>query len=151
LAAAFAGLAYPMSLDKLVMALAGVEPGRGAKFSQWNRRPLTPVQLRYAANDVRYLPLLRSMLGDKLDAMGNTDLAATRCSELSARSLYEFDMESQLRRMRGIEWFDARQIAVLRALLVWREAAAIEQDVPPRSLLRDEILVDMARTPVMSV
>ncbi len=148
LAAAFAGLGYPMSLDRLVTALAGVDPGRGAKFSQWDHRPLTPVQLRYAANDVRYLLLLRQLIGEKLAAMGNATWAAARCQELSDLSLYQFDARSQKVRVRGIEWLTPRQRAVLRALLAWREEAAMAQDLPPRSLVRDDLLVVLAREPV---
>lgn len=151
LAAGFAGLTYPMSLDKLVHALAGVDPARGAKFSQWANRPLSPVQLGYAANDVRYLLLLRDELGERLEARGNTAWAQARCDELSDRSLYEFDAQSQRLRVRGLEWMSARQRAVLRTLTRWRDEAARAHDVPPRALLRDELLVELSRTPRRSL
>src|ERR1043165_9209726 len=57
--AAFAGLPYPMALSKLLKELTGTEllgSSRSVKFSQWNKRPLSPAQLQYAADDVRYLP-----------------------------------------------------------------------------------------------
>jgi ribonuclease D len=40
---------------------------------------------------------------------------------------------------------------ILRELVIWRNTAARNHDVPPRAFLKDEILVDMTRTPVLSV
>ena len=54
--AGFVGLPYPVSLKKLVFELTSVHLGRDLGFSDWQQRPLTPVQIRYAADDVRYLP-----------------------------------------------------------------------------------------------
>jgi ribonuclease D len=40
---------------------------------------------------------------------------------------------------------------VLRELTIWRDAVARKHDVPPRAYLKDEILLDMSRSPVKSV
>jgi ribonuclease D len=151
IAAAFAGLPYPSALGKLVLALTGAELSPGLKFSQWDHRPLTPTQLRYAANDVRYLPLLRQALGERLEAAGHAAWAEEECATLSDAALYANDPDSVRLRVRGVELLDARQLGVLRALLAWRDAAAREQDVPPRSLVKDGILLDMARWPIGAV
>jgi|SRR5665213_981605 len=54
--AGFIGLPYPLSLSKLVAELTGARLGKGLTFTHWDNRPLSQVQLRYAADDVRYLP-----------------------------------------------------------------------------------------------
>ena len=56
IAAGLAGLPYPVSLSKLVNELAGAKLGKGLTFTHWDQRPLSAMQLRYAADDVRYLP-----------------------------------------------------------------------------------------------
>src|SRR4029078_12476639 len=43
------------------------------------------------------------------------------------------------------------ELAVLTELIAWRERAAEEQDIPPRALLRDGILMDLTRNPVRGV
>jgi ribonuclease D len=42
-------------------------------------------------------------------------------------------------------------MAVLRELTIWRDRSARAHDVPPRAFLKDEILLDMARSPVKSL
>ena len=48
--------------------------GKALTFSHWDQRPLSNVQLRYAADDVRYLPALRQAIGDKLNGSGQTEV-----------------------------------------------------------------------------
>ena len=148
LAAAFTGLAYPASLENLVGQLIGADLGGGPKFTQWDQRPLSLIQLRYAANDVRYLPLLHQVLDEKLEAIGNALWAAEECGALSDPALYRF--QSQRLRLRGVESLKPRQRTVLDALATWRDKAARIHDLPPRTLLRDQVLFDLCRDPVKS-
>ena len=148
LAAAFAGLAYPASLENLVGQLIGADLGGGPKFTQWDQRPLSLIQSRYAANDVRYLPLLHQVLDEKLEASGNAPWAAEECGALSDPSLYR--SQSQRPRLRGVESFTPRQRTVMDALATWRDKAARADDLPPRTLLRDQVLFELCRDPVAS-
>jgi ribonuclease D len=146
IAAAFAGLSYPSSLSRLVHDLLNVELGLGTKFSQWDNRPLSPMQKRYASNDVRYLPLMHTLLVEKLTELGNLEWCHEECATLCDRSLYEFNVSAQRRRMKGIDTLSAREDAALRRLLKWRDDAAREFDAPPRALVKDDVLLTIART-----
>src|SRR5262245_23358897 len=55
LAAGLAGLHYPMGHGALVGQLLGIRLAKGETLTEWRRRPLTPEQIRYAFDDVRYL------------------------------------------------------------------------------------------------
>jgi ribonuclease D len=145
--AAFAGLGYPTGMAKLLRDLLGADPGHGLTFSQWDRRPLTRVQMMYAANDVRYLPLLRDTIFAKAEALGNHSCAIEECGVLCSEARYRFDASAQRLRVRGVESLGPRELAILTELVAWREDAAQTQDVPPRALLRDSILLAMARYP----
>jgi ribonuclease D len=151
IAAAFAGFHYPSALGKLVKQLTGAVMGRALKFSQWDHRPLSAVQLQYAANDVRYLPLLRRLLGERLDALGNMKWAIEECASLSDPTLYQSSPASQRVRVRGVSTLRPRQLAVLHALTAWREGVAREFDLPPRTFLRDDVVFELARCPVSNV
>ena len=150
-AAAFVALPYPLSLSKLVAELTGAKLGKGLTFSHWDQRPLSTMQLRYAADDVRYLPLARQELGRRLDASGRAAWAAEECASICDPVLYRFDPETSFMRVRGATSLQAKNLAVLRELTVWRDAAARAEDVPPRTFLRDEILIDLSRSPVKAV
>jgi ribonuclease D len=149
--AGLAGLPYPLSLSKLVQEVAGARLGKGLTFTHWDQRPLSAMQLRYAADDVRYLPLVRSELGQRLAALGHEAWAAEECAAMCDPVLYRFDPEANYLRIRGATSLQPRNLAVLRELTIWRDATAREENVPPRAFLKDEILLDLARSPVKTV
>lgn len=150
IASGFVALPYPLSLSKLVMELTGAKLGKGLTFSHWDQRPLSAMQLRYAADDVRYLPLARQELGRRLKASGRTAWVAEECRAMCDPVLYRFDPETSYLRVRGATSLSGKGLAALRELAIWRDAAARAEDVPPRTFLRDEILIDLSRNPVKS-
>lgn len=148
IAAGFIGLAHPVGLSKLVKELTGVQLGKGFTFTHWDQRPLSPVQIRYAADDVRYLPAVHHALQQRLDALGHTAWAREECAALCDPALYAPDPAADFKRVRGANSLPPRNLAVLRELFTWRESAAQAHDSPPRSFLKDEILIEMARKPI---
>jgi ribonuclease D len=151
IAAGFIGLPYPLSLSKLVIETAGVKIGKGLTFTHWDQRPLSAMQLRYAADDVRYLLLARERIGQRLDALGHAQWAAEECAAQCDPKLFTFNPAQQYLRVRGAGSLPPRNLAVLRALTIWRDTAARSSDAPPRAFLKDEILIELARNPVKSV
>lgn len=148
IAAAFLGLPYPSSLGKLVLSLTNIDVGHSTKFSQWDHRPLTPRQLHYAANDVRFLPLLRQAMARQLDQAGVTAWAAEECATLTDPARYTVDHASQRMKVRGATDLTPRQRAMLRELSIWRESTARAADLPVRAIVPDEAMLALVRTPV---
>lgn len=151
IACGFIGMAYPVALAKLVGELAGAKLGKALTFSHWDQRPLSPSQLRYAADDVRYLPALRAQIGARLDALGHGTWAREEFDAMCDARLYQFDPATAYLRVRGATSLSAPALAILRELVVWRDAVARAHDVPPRAFLKDEILIDLSRNPVKSL
>ena len=73
IAAGFVGFGYPLSLGNLISQTLGVSVFGGETRTDWRRRPLTPAQLRYALDDVRYLLPLADMLQARLEDSGRED------------------------------------------------------------------------------
>ena len=151
IAAAFIGRGFPCGLGRLVQELVEADLGQGMKFTQWDARPLTPRQLHYAANDVRYLSLLWEKIAAALDQSGNTAWALQECRTLEDPALYRFDPLADRLNVRGADLMGPGAKALLRSLVAWREAAARHEDVPARTLLKDGVLVELSRRPVTSV
>ncbi len=145
IAAGFMAMPYPVSLSKLVMELVGAKLGKGLTFTHWDQRPLSNQQLRYAADDVRYLPAIRSIMGEKLNALGHFNWAMEESASICDAGLYQFDPDTQYLRVRGSGSLQPKQLAVLKELTIWRDGAAREADSPPRAYLKDEILIDFTR------
>jgi ribonuclease D len=150
IAAGFIGLPYPLSLSKLTFELTGAKLPKGLTFTRWDQRPLSSSQLRYAADDVRYLVLSRQEIGRRLDALGHANWAAEECANQCRFEEFQFDPSQQYLRVRGAHSLQPRNLAVLRQLTVWRDTAAREANLPPRALLRDEVMIDLSRNPVRS-
>jgi ribonuclease D len=151
ISAGFAGLAYPTALSKLVYELVGAKLGKGLTFTHWDQRPLSPMQLRYAADDVRYLIAVRDILGQKLEALGHREWAHLECQALCNPVQYGFNPKTHYLRVRGGNSLPPRQQAVLQQLTIWRDGCARAHNVPARTFLKDEILVDLACSPVKSI
>lgn len=148
LAAAFVGQPYPMSLTKLCLAMADADLGKSSKFSQWDRRPLTENQKVYAANDVRYLHLVRKRIGDRLDELGHADKARAECEQYSDPSVYRVEPLEMKLKAKGGGTLNRKEQAIVNALLLWRAKEAEQRNLPMRTLLEDQILVDLAKQPV---
>jgi len=151
IAAGFISMPYPVALSKLVLEMTGARLGKGLTFTHWDQRPLSAQQLRYAADDVRYLPAIRAEMGEKLNALGHFDWAREESDSICKSGLYQFDPETQYLRVRGSGSLQPKQLAILKELTIWRDAGAREADSPPRAFLKDEILVDLARNTPRSV
>ncbi len=152
IAAGFIRVDYPLSLVRLVQEFLGVPLGKGLTFTHWDNRPLSDVQMRYAADDVRYLPAARDVISRQLAELGRGAWAQQECdAALGDMSLYVTPPEWLYQRVRGQERFRPRQLAILRELAIVRDQAAREEDLPTRTLLKDSILVAMARYPAMAV
>ncbi|HEY2587836.1 MAG TPA: HRDC domain-containing protein [Tepidisphaeraceae bacterium] len=149
--AGFIGLPYPLSLSKLINETAGVKLGKGLTFTHWDQRPLSAMQLRYAADDVRYLVLARQKIGERLDELGHVNWAMAECAIQCEPRMFRVDPAQQYLRVRGSGSLPPRNLAVLRELAIWRDAVARQLDVPPRAFLKDEILLDLSRNPIKSV
>ncbi|MCP3905283.1 MAG: hypothetical protein GY715_16780 [Planctomycetes bacterium] len=151
IAAGFVDRPYPLGLRQLVEEFVGERLGKALTFTRWDRRPLSKVHLRYAADDVRYLPAVRAALGDELARLGHEAWAAEECAGMSRTSLYRFDPDARLTRIMGTHQLRPRKTALLRELIILRDDISRAQDQPPRTLIKDEVLVRLARNPAHTV
>jgi ribonuclease D len=145
LAAGLAGFSYPLSHGALVNQVVGVQLAKGETLTEWRSRPLTPEQIRYAFDDVRYLLPAKAKLAARLDRLGRTSWAREECVRLTQHAAPEEPNNERWRKLRGIGSLDRRRLAVVRALYEWREGVADRTNRPPRTIVRDDLLIEIAR------
>lgn len=145
IAAAFLGLGDQVGYGNLVAELTGVELDKGAQFTDWCRRPLSDEQLRYALDDVRYLPRLWQEMRRRLEARGRLGWVEEESARIAAGAAERTPPEEMFRRLRGWERLDAQGRAAARRLAAWRERQALDSNTPPSWLLKDPSLLEVAR------
>ena len=145
-ASAMVGYGTQIGYAQLVQQVVGVSLEKTETFTNWAQRPLTTLQVDYALEDVRYLFELHDHLRERLSALGRLEWAEEEFRRLQAASGEEA-RAPQLRyqRIRGWEGLRPRARGVLRELAVWREHEAQKRDRPRGRVLRDDILLEIAR------
>ena len=145
LAAALLGHGAQVSYAALVESVLGTRLAKAHTRTDWTRRPLHPAQQQYAADDVCYLLELETRLSDALAARGRSDWARAELAGLSDEALYRAPAEDAWRRIKALHRLDGRARRVARALAGWRERQAVRDDRPRQWVLRDNVLLELAR------
>ena len=145
IAAGLVGPIYPIGHATLVARELGIQIAKGETLTEWGDRPLTPKQIRYAYEDVKYLLVLRQILAERLHERGRTDWAEEEFQLLRNDVRAEEAAKEKWNKLRGLGGLDRRTLAVVRALYTWREEAAESHNRPPRTFLRDDLIVEIAR------
>jgi ribonuclease D len=129
----------------LVQELLGHRLEKGHARTDWARRPLEREQLRYALDDVIYLGELYQNLRTQLDTQGRGEWLQEEFAELADPSFYTIDPSAMWQRVKGRKYLKGVQLAALQALAAWRETSAEKSNRPRRWILKDEVLVELAR------
>jgi ribonuclease D len=143
-AAGLIGLEYPASYGTLASKLLGKTLDKHETRTDWRRRPLTQRQLEYALLDVVDLPAIRESLHRRLDRLGRLDWLASELAEWQD-DLEQLEAGEKWQRLGGIAGFSPRSLAVVRELFQWRDAEAQRRNQPTRRILRDDLLIELAK------
>ena len=130
---------------RLMKDLFDVDIDKSDTFTDWARSPLTPAQIEYALNDVRYLDAAYLELASRLERDGRAPWLADDLARLSDPRTYAIEPEQQFRRLKRISSLSRRQLGVLQHVAAWREREAMRRDLPRRWVVGDETLVEVAR------
>lgn len=143
-AASLVGFPWPTSLGTMIERLIDHRPAKAHTFTNWDARPLTPSQLRYAADDVRYLPLAWSLIDAELRRRGRLEWALRESQEVLEGDLV-FNPARQVRRAARGEPLRPAALTALRELVLLRHELARRADLPPRAVLPDAVAVELVK------
>ncbi|HVE68734.1 MAG TPA: HRDC domain-containing protein [Solirubrobacteraceae bacterium] len=143
-AAGFVGLGTQESYKTLVRRVLRVELPAGEAYTNWDRRPLTDEQVRYARADAAHLLALGGELEERLIEAGREAWAREESRALEAAS-DERDLDTAYRKLPKVDRLRGPARAVARELVEWRDAAAREADRSVGSVVPDHVLVELTR------
>jgi len=140
-------LGYPATgLSALLERHFGVKVSKQYQRDEWFRRPLTPEQIDYALNDVRYLLPLKEKIASELKELGRLSWAEEEFKNLTRREWTRAPFSpDDFWRIRGSREIPRRDQAVLRELAIMRDARAKALNRPPFKVISDSALKEIAR------
>jgi ribonuclease D len=145
IAAGLLGLGYPLGYGPLIQNVLRKRLAKGATLTDWRKRPLSQDQIRYAFDDVRDLLAVWKRLQAKLEKLGREEWAKEEFASFIRRALMDGGEVERWRKLKGVSNLDARRLAVVREVYLWRESVALRRDRPARTVLRDDLVVEIAK------
>lgn len=134
-----------IGLSSLLEDQLGVRVEKKYQRADWARRPLPREMIEYAAEDTRYLPELRRVLRDRLEAAGRLAWAEEEFEIVRGTRHEENGAVPAFLRLKGSRDLTPRQLAVLREVHDWREEEGLRRDRATFRVLSREALMEIAR------
>jgi ribonuclease D len=144
--AGFLGMSTP-SLGRLVEAMLGVTLPKADRLSDWLERPMSERQLSYAVSDVAHLLELRSVLTDRLRALGRFEWAVNECEQVLGDRTPARVPEEAWWKLGDIRSMSRRSRGVAQEVAAWRERTAAGSNRPRRMVLSDLGLLALSQRP----
>ncbi len=145
IAAGLVGIGYPMSLSRLARVVLNQPIHKSQTLTDWRRRPLSAEQLRYAVEDVQHLKGMYDKLIARLRKLGRESWLREECDALCHASVAPGIELQKLKRLKGAGALEGRDLAVAHALIDFRDELAQRYNRPARTILKDHIIVELAR------
>ena len=150
LAAGFCGMPSILSLRQLLINTQGIELTKTETRTDWMRRPLSPEQLEYAADDVAYLGAVMDLLLAKARELGTYAWMTEELAKLDSPALYvEDSTRNAWKRIKVpvTAFTKPRQLIRLRELAAWREETARMKNLPRSWVVEDKLIIDASINP----
>jgi len=135
--------------SNLVESWLGMSVDKGARFTDWSRRPLSERQIEYAIGDVTHLAVIFPRLLARLIKTGRGEWLDAEMEKLADPENYRNDSAQAWRRIK-VPGRNPAMLGRLRALAQWREREAQDKNIPRGRIVRDETLADIASHPPKS-
>ena len=146
IAAMALGQGEQIGYSNLVDNYLGISVDKGARFTDWSRRPLDKRQIEYAIGDVTHLSTIFPKMLEKLRKTGRGTWLDQEMERIADPANYANDPDLAWKRVR-VSSRKAEVLGRLKALARWRELEAQNKDLPRGRIVKDETLADIAGMP----
>ncbi len=146
IAAMALGQGEQVGYSNLVESYLGIVVDKGARFTDWSRRPLDARQIDYAIADVTHLSRIFPKMLEKLRKTGRGLWLNEEMERIGNADNYRVDLDRVWQRIR-INSRKADVLGRLKSLARWRELEAQNKNLPRGRIVKDETLADIASHP----
>lgn len=145
MAAPLIGFPENTSYAMLVSSLLSVNLSKTHTRTDWSIRPLKQAQIEYAADDVIYLGKIYQIIIQKLKSMDRLGWLEKDFEHLKKADLYQVLPIDAWKKVKGKNKLNGKQLAIIQVLSEWREKTAQLENRPKNWLIRDDILLELAK------
>ncbi|WP_404481932.1 ribonuclease D [Novosphingobium sp. BL-52-GroH] len=132
--------------SNLVESWQGLTIDKGARFTDWSRRPLTDRQIEYAIGDVTHLSKIFPKMLKRLIKTRRGEWLDQEMEKLADPEHYRNDPGQAWKRIKA-PGRNPQVLGRLKAISEWREVEAQGKNIPRGRIARDETLADIASHP----
>lgn len=146
LAAGFSNLPETLSLSNLIKEVLDITLDKTETRTNWLQRPLSEEQISYGLNDVRYLRAVRVLLLTRIIGPKIKSWLFEELNLLNNPANYSGPAVSdRFSKIKGNSHLDRQGLAILKNLTIWREGIARKLDRPRGHVLKDTVLIEIAK------
>lgn len=149
IAAMALGQGEQIGYSNLVDLWLGILLDKGARFTDWSRRPLDKRQIDYAIADVTHLSVIFPMMLEKLKTTGRGAWLDNEMERIANPDNYRNDPELAWQRVK-VQSRKPEVLGRLQMMAAWREREAQHKNIPRGRIMKDETLADIASHPPKS-
>ena len=143
IAAMVCGFGENVSYGNLVKEICGVELDKSCRLTDWSLRPLDEEQLEYALHDVTYLVDCYKFLLKNMQQNNRLDWIKEETSEIYDLRHYQINPEEMWHKIKH-NIHSSQFLSALKYLCMWREKRAQKFNTPRQSIIKDEVLINLA-------
>lgn len=129
----------------LVSSFLNVNLSKAHTRTDWTIRPLSEPQIQYAADDVVYLCEIYQIMLEKLDQLGRLEWLEKDFELLNNTELYQLSPVNAWLKVKGKNKLTGKQLSIVQELSQWREKTAQSENRPKNWLVRDDLLLELAK------
>lgn len=145
IAAPLLGYQEQIGYANLVKEVLNIDLSKSHSRADWTRRPLPQQQLDYAVDDVIYLAQMYPKMVNQLESLDRLTWLNQEWIDLTNPHLYEKPANEVWKKLRQIDKLKGSRLATAQALAEWRELTARDRNLPRNWLLKDDVLIDLAK------
>lgn len=150
IAAMVCGMAENIGYGNMVHDILHIELDKSQRLTDWSLRPLDQAQLQYAICDVTYLVDCYKYMRDYLNEHQRGEWIREEIEALCDIRCYDVNPDECWHKIRH-NAHSQKFLSALKYLAAWRERRAQKYNTPRSSILKDEVLLNLASTAPCSI
>lgn len=135
---------FPLGYEAIVKRVLGRTAHGRETRTDWRRRPLTDQQIAYALDDVHHVLDIWDKQRRSLQSQKRLHWVEAEFQRMIDEVTAERGPHSW-QRLPGLQRLSSKELAVVKALYEWRDAEGAARNRPVRKILRDDLVVELAR------